>query len=150
MSTQIGGQTHVASQYQIPYEKFEAYINGIDPKAMKMMSALDMMRKSFEFGYMLVALDREDMMGRIANLNEQNLKWFKKADEMEAECTVLRKRLAEISGAPEQTSKNLASSNDLKTDLSASSEASESSPKRPEALEDSQISTDATKEVISN
>jgi len=143
---EINGQTHVAKQYQIPYDAFEKYINGLDPKKMKMMSALDLMRKSFEFGYIYVALDKEDMNSRIANLTEQNLKWFKKADALEAECIALRKQLQELktSGATEEELKKPLSNGNLSPVLEQSSMESESLSKRQEVLEDSQTSTDAT------
>ncbi len=143
---EVNGQVHVADQYQIPYKAFEKYINGIDPKQMKAMSALDLMRKSFEFGYMYVELDKEDMLGRIANLNEQNLKWFTKADTLEQECNLLKEKILRISGAQEEMSKSLPSNPSSSPDSEESSEASESLLKRPEVLEDSLISTAVTPE----
>lgn len=146
----IGGQVHMASKYQIPYDALEKYINGLDPKAMKNMSAMDLVRKSFEFGYMYAALDKEDMQTRIDNLNAQNLKWFTKADKLEAECTELKKRLERNSEVKEMTLESLPSRENLSLASEQNSPASESSSKKQDQSEDLQISTAVTEEVTSS
>ena len=147
---EVQGQVHTAAQYNIPYHALEKYLNGIDPKQMKNMSALDMCRKVFEFGFMYAALDKEDLLGRIANLNEQNLKWFTKADALEAECIQLRKQVASYSGQKELTLESQPSKETLSTDFVNDSTESESSLKKQEVSEDCPTSTDATEEVTSS
>jgi hypothetical protein len=149
---EIGGVTHSGKQYQIPYDKFEQYLNGIDPKKMKLMSALDVARKCFEFGFMYNTLDLEDYKARVVYLNEQNLKWFNRADSQEKELVKLRLKLAELGvvsleePAQESTTSNVSSSESSQLSF----EEFGSSQKKPEVSEDLQTSTDAIKESTLN
>ena len=49
----------------------------------------------YEYASISVGLDKADMQTRIDNLNEQNLKWFNKANALELELKNLRQLLQE-------------------------------------------------------
>ena len=148
---EVGGITHSNNQYQIPYDKFEKYLNGIDPKKMKLMSALDVARKCFEFGFMYNSLDLEDYKARVVNLNEQNLKWFNKAEALEAELVKTRTELEKLKGSlgvPAELNPTIKES--LETESQLGFPELDSSLKKPEVSEDMLISTDATTESTLN
>lgn len=55
----------------------------------------------YEFGIISVGLEKADMQTRIDNLNEQNLKWFNKANALELEVKNLRQLLQEKQSSKE-------------------------------------------------
>lgn len=55
----------------------------------------------YEFGVISVGLEKADMQTRIDNLNEQNLKWFNKANALELEVKNLKQLLQEKQSSKE-------------------------------------------------
>lgn len=156
-SLEINNKIVTEKSYQVPFEMLYRFIDNLGPK-IKQMSDLDVLKKAFEFGYMLVALDKEDMETRIANLNEQNLKWFTKADALEAEVVKLRTQLeklnqkpaAETSAAKEETFENLSFSEDSLNGSELLFQELTGSLKKPQASEGFLMSSDASMEFTSN
>jgi hypothetical protein len=55
----------------------------------------------YEFAVISVGLDKGDMQSRIDLLNEQNLKWFTRADTLQAENEQLKQKLLESQSTKE-------------------------------------------------
>jgi hypothetical protein len=69
---------------------WERKVGGFDKVPMK-----DIFEGIYEYAVISVSLDKNDMQTRIDNLNEQNLKWFTKADILETENARLKLLLQE-------------------------------------------------------
>ena len=65
-------------------------VNGEPLPMSKIFEAL------YEFGVISTGLEKADMTTRIDNLNEQNLRWFNKANALELENKVLKERISEL------------------------------------------------------
>lgn len=59
----------------------------------------ELFERIYEYGVTSIGLDKAMMQGRIDNLNEQNLKWFTKASDLEVENLELKNKIAELTDA---------------------------------------------------
>lgn len=91
------------SQFEIDYhpmwhflDNLERRTNGFKVGASgKEMTTGQIFEAIYEYAIISVSLDKADMQTRIDNLNEQNLKWFTKADILETENARLKLLLQE-------------------------------------------------------
>lgn len=78
-------------------DNLERKIGGFDKVTMK-----EILESVYEFAIISVSLDKADMTTRIDNLNEQNLKWFQKADNLELELNNLKAAYEELRKTTDQ------------------------------------------------
>ncbi len=92
-------------QFQIDYlplwkmlDEWERKIGGFNKTPMK-----DIFERIYEYAMVSSGLDRADNATRIDNLNEQNLKWFTRATDLEAQVEQLKIRLQEKQASNENS-----------------------------------------------
>lgn len=91
------------SQFEIDYHPMWHFLDNLERKTQgfkvgpngKEMTTGQIFEAIYEYAIISVSLDKADMQTRIDNLNEQNLKWFTKADSLEAENVRLKLLLQE-------------------------------------------------------
>lgn len=86
-------------QFQIDYLPMWRFLDSQDRKVPGGLKSLELKRVFegiYEFAIIQVSLDKAEMQTRIDNLNEQNLKWFTKADQLEGELNLLKNKLQEL------------------------------------------------------
>lgn len=91
------------NKFQVDYLPMWQFLDNMDrkiPGGLKSLQLEKVFEGIYEFATIQVSLDKADMQARIDNLNTQNLKWFSKADTLEAENTVLKQRLSQYEQEP--------------------------------------------------
>ena len=87
------------NQFQIDYTPMWWFLDQQDRKVPGGLKSLELKRVFegiYEFATIQVSLDKAEMQTRIDNLNEQNLKWFTRADQLEGELNLLKNKLQEL------------------------------------------------------
>lgn len=85
--------------FKIDYLPMWKFLDGWerkDPKAFKNMDMKTIFEGIYEYAVISVSLDKSDMTTRIDQLNEQNLRWFTRADSLEIENTKLKEQINEL------------------------------------------------------
>lgn len=82
-------------QFQIDYLPMYKMLDELDRKlanqgGLSSLASEEIWKRIYDFGIIGVSLDKADMETRIDQLNEQNLKWYTKADTLELELNSLR------------------------------------------------------------
>lgn len=77
-------------------DNFERKTNGFKDAQGQPLPMAKILEAVYEFGTISVGLEKADMTSRIDNLNEQNLRWFSKAQDLEKENERLKERLHEL------------------------------------------------------
>ena len=93
----------VNNNFQVDYLPMWQFLDNMDrkiPGGLKSLQLEKVFEGIYEFATIQVSLDKADMQTRIDNLNTQNLKWFTKADTLEAENATLKQRLAQYEQEP--------------------------------------------------
>lgn len=67
-----------------------------EKRGLQALTQEEIWKRVYEFGVVSQGLEKADMQERINYLNEQNVKWFSRADSLEAEVTLCRKRIQEL------------------------------------------------------
>jgi hypothetical protein len=91
------------NQFDIDYLPMWHFLDNLERKTQgfrvgadgKEMGTGKIFEAIYEYAIISVSLDKADMQTRIDNLNEQNLKWYTKADQLEAENARLKLLLQE-------------------------------------------------------
>lgn len=85
-------------KFQVDFLPMWKFLDGWERKAggFDKVPMKDIFEGIYEYALISVSLDKADTQTRIDNLNEQNLKWYTKADTLEAENTRLKARIAEL------------------------------------------------------
>lgn len=85
------------SQFVIDYQPMWHFLDNMERKVggFNKVTMKEILEAVYEFATISVSLDKADMQTRIDNLNAQNLKWFTKADNLEAENVRLKQLLQE-------------------------------------------------------
>ena len=99
------------SQFQIDYHPMWHFLDNLERKTQgfklgpngKEMTTGQIFEAIYEFATISVSLDKADMQTRIDNLNEQNLKWYTKADNLEQENARLKQQLLESQASKENS-----------------------------------------------
>jgi hypothetical protein len=84
--------------FQIDYLPMWHFLDNMEkkvPGGLKSLNLKRVLEGVYEFGVIQVGLEKAEMQMRVDNLNEQNLKWFTKADLLEKEVELLRQKLQE-------------------------------------------------------
>jgi hypothetical protein len=92
------------SQFEIDYHPMWHFLDNLERKTQgfkvgpngKEMTTGQIFEAIYEYAVISVSLDKADMQTRIDNLNEQNLKWFTAADNLQAENILLKQRIIEL------------------------------------------------------
>lgn len=66
------------------------------PNGFKDVEMKDIFERIYEYAVVSVGLDKNDMVVRIDNLNEQNLKWCTRALSAEKEIETLKGKISEL------------------------------------------------------
>lgn len=91
------------NQFKVDYLPLWHFIDNMERKTQgfKNPDGSDMqmgkvIEAAYEFGVISTGLEKADMTTRIDNLNEQNLRWFNKANALELENKALKERISEL------------------------------------------------------
>lgn len=89
------------NNFQIDYLPMFKMLDNLDRKldqqgGLSSLSHEEVWKRVYDFATISVSLDKADMQTRIDNLNEQNLKWFTKADSLELEVNQLKAKVLEL------------------------------------------------------